>query len=116
MKPVQKVSIETAEHYVWGNGCDGWHFVNLPSLSVIREQMPSGTAEVRHLHSKARQFFFVIGGTAVLELDGSSHELRPGEGLEVAPGVAHQVFNRGAEPLEFIVVSQPHSHGDRILA
>src|SRR5262245_22765573 len=38
MKPVQKVSIQNAEHYVWGNGCDGWHFVNRPSLSVIRER------------------------------------------------------------------------------
>src|SRR5262245_30115663 len=116
MRPTGKVSIGNADHYVWGNGCDGWHLVNRPSLSVIRERMPSGTSEVRHLHNKARQFFFVIGGTAVLELDGSTHELRLGEGLEVAPGVAHQVFNRGTEPLEFIVVSQPHSHGDRVLA
>jgi mannose-6-phosphate isomerase-like protein (cupin superfamily) len=90
--------------------------VNQPSLSVIRERMPPGTAEVRHLHNRARQFFFVIAGTATFELGGSNHEIHGGEGLEVPPGVPHQISNRDAEPLEFLVVSQPHSHGDRTLA
>lgn len=108
-----KISIDDAEHYAWGNGCDGWHLVNHPSLSVIRERMPPGAAEVRHLHKSARQFFFVLAGTAVLELNGPSHELRPGEGLEVAPGVPHQIFNKSNEVLEFLLVSQPPSHGDR---
>ena len=116
MQSIQKVSIDSAEHYMWGNGCDGWHLVNHPTLSVIRERMPPGTAEVRHLHHVARQFFYVLAGTAVLELDGPRHELSRGEGLEIAPGVPHQVFNRGHEALEFLVVSQPHSHGDRALA
>ena len=111
-----KVSTDSGVHYTWGNACDGWHFVNQPSLSVIRERMPTGTAEVRHLHKTARQFFFVLAGAAVLELDGSTHELKCGEGLEVPPGSSHQIFSRGAEPLDLLVVSQPHSHGDRELA
>ncbi len=113
MEPTPKVSIDSAEHYTWGDGCDGWHLVNHPSISVIRERMPPGTAELRHLHKRARQFFFVLAGTAVLELNGPSHELRRGEGLEVPPGVPHQIFNKSTEALEFLVVSQPHSHGDR---
>ena len=60
-----KVSTDRAEHYTWGNACGGWHFVNQPSLSVIRERMPPGTAEVRHLHKTARQFFFVLAGIAL---------------------------------------------------
>ena len=111
-----KVSTDSGVHYTWGNACDGWHFVNQPSLSVIRERMPPGTAEVRHLHKTARQFFFVLAGVAVLELDGSTHELKCGEGLEVPPGSPHQIFSRGAEPLDLLVVSQPHSHGDREMA
>ena len=116
MKSHRKVSIATAEHYAWGAGCDGWHLVNQPSLSVIRERMPAGAAEVRHLHMRARQFFFVLGGTAVLEAGDVSYELERGEGLEIPPGIPHQIFNRGTESLEFLVVSQPHSHGDRTLA
>jgi mannose-6-phosphate isomerase-like protein (cupin superfamily) len=113
---VRKVSIDSADHYSWGTGCDGWHFVNDPALSVIRERMPPGTAESRHLHVRARQFFFVLAGVATIELAGARFELAPGEGLEVPPGSAHQLFNHGVEPLEFLVVSQPHSHGDRVLS
>jgi hypothetical protein len=36
------------------------------------------------------------------------------DGLEIAPGVAHQISNRENIPLEIIVTSQPPSHGDRV--
>lgn len=110
---IDKVTLASAEHYVWGGVCDGWHLVQHPSLSVIRERMPPGTAELRHRHARARQFFFVLAGTAEIEVDGPRHELRPGEGIEIPPGTPHQVFNRSEEPVEFLVISHPHSHGDR---
>jgi hypothetical protein len=34
------ISAETAEHYVWGNGCDGWHRIRSPGCSVIQERLP----------------------------------------------------------------------------
>jgi hypothetical protein len=37
---MNKISRSNAEHYIWGSTCDGWHPVNQPSLSVIRERMP----------------------------------------------------------------------------
>jgi hypothetical protein len=30
---------ENAEHYNWGPGCDGWHLLKDPELSVIKERM-----------------------------------------------------------------------------
>lgn len=113
---MKAVSTANAEHYSWGSGCDGWHLVKQSTLSVIRERMPPGTAEVNHFHHRARQFFFVLSGVAVLDAAGVAVELRAGEGLEIAPGVPHQMSNRGAEDVEFLVVSQPHSHGDREIA
>ncbi len=107
------ISVGTAEHYTWGGRCDGWHLVKRPELSVIQERMPPGTAEVRHLHRSARQFFYVLRGRAHLEAGGTDHELTAGEGLEVAPGTPHQMSNTSESEVEFIVVSQPHSHGDR---
>ena len=109
-------SIRSAEHYTWGAGCDGWHLARAAELSVIQERMPPGAEEIRHRHTRARQFFYVLAGTLVLELEGASHVLEAGTGLEVAPGVAHQAMNQSAEPVDFLVVSQPPSHGDRIVA
>ncbi len=110
---MRKVSVGTARHYTWGGRCDGWHLVDRPELSVIRERMPPGTSEVRHRHRSARQFFYVLRGTARLEAGDETQELAAGEGLEVAPGAPHQMSNPSDSELEFIVVSQPHSHGDR---
>jgi mannose-6-phosphate isomerase-like protein (cupin superfamily) len=108
------ISTESAPHYPWGEGCDGWHLVRTPALSVIEERMPPGTAERRHRHRVARQFFYVLAGELTLEVDGAEHRLGANRGFEVAPGLPHQAFNRGESDVRFLVVSQPPSHGDRL--
>ena len=107
------ISIDTARHYTWGDGCDGWHLVASDSLSVIEERMPAGTAEIRHRHHTARQFFFVLSGALTLEIAGITVVVTAGTGCEVMPGEAHQVFNRGDAEVEFLVISQPPAQGDR---
>jgi uncharacterized cupin superfamily protein len=111
---MEPISNETAEHYVWGDVCDGWHLVRTPQLSVIEERMPQGASEQRHRHEVARQFFYVLAGELTMEVEGVTHVLKPGAGLEVAPGSAHQAMNRSVADVRFLVVSQPRSHGDRV--
>jgi hypothetical protein len=57
------VSIETAEHYTWGDGCDGWHLVKSQTLSVIQELVPPGCGEIQYYHKRSEQlslFFRVL--------------------------------------------------------
>ena len=112
---MRPISTETAEHYVWGEVCDGWHLVRTPELSVIEEQMPPGASEQRHRHEFARQFFYVLAGELTMEVDGVVHTLTAGVGLEIAPGQAHQAMNRSGADVRLLVMSQPRSHGDREL-
>lgn len=111
-----KITTDTAEHYTWGEGCDGWHLVRTSELSIIEERMPPGTSEVCHYHLRARQFFYVVEGELTMEVERENHTLRVGEGVEVAPGQAHQAMNRGSTAVRFLVTSQPPSHGDRIVS
>jgi len=108
------VSLDNAEHFVWGEGCDGWHLVQSTSLSVIQERVPSNCCEVRHLHLKSEQFFYVLSGVATLEVDGAVYKLTDGQGLHVPANVPHQLKNEGLEDLWFVVTSTPPSHGDRV--
>ena len=103
----------SAPHYRWGIDCDGWHLVQADALSVIEERIPAGRSDGRHAHARARQFFYVLRGTLTLECVGGPHTLMAGMGLEVAPGLAHQARNASDGPVDFLVVSQPPSHGDR---
>ena len=107
-------SVSNAEHYTWGEACDGWHLVKSPTLSVIQERVPPGASEVRHYHTHAEQFFFVLSGTASLEVDGTVYELRPMHGFHVPAGVPHQMKNTHDTDVIFTVTSTPPSHGDRI--
>jgi mannose-6-phosphate isomerase-like protein (cupin superfamily) len=103
-----------AEHYTWGDACDGWRLVNRPDLSVIQERMPPNTTERRHHHQRARQFFFVLRGALVIEVEGTVHTLEAEHGLHIEPGQRHQVRNPGPHPAEFLVISEPTTAGDRI--
>jgi mannose-6-phosphate isomerase-like protein (cupin superfamily) len=128
---------------LWGEQCDGWNLVDSPELSVKMERMPPHTAEQEHFHQFARQFFFILKGTAVIYFAGvylekipsnekplmmglrpavpwtafdteeGRVELNPQEGLEIRPGLRHRIENEGEEDLEFILCSQPSTSGDR---
>jgi mannose-6-phosphate isomerase-like protein (cupin superfamily) len=107
------VRVEAAEHYVWGEGCDGWHLVRGESLSVIEERMPAGAREKRHFHRRARQFFYVLGGELTLEVEGRRHAIGAGQGVEIAQGERHQAMNSSGEDVRFLVISAPPAQGDR---
>jgi mannose-6-phosphate isomerase-like protein (cupin superfamily) len=109
------ISRANAEHYLWGQQSDGWHLSRDQKLSVIEEQMQPGTGEVLHYHQVAQQFFYLLSGEAVMEMDGRDLRLAVGEGIHVPPGALHRIRNESADTIRFLVISQPHSHGDRVV-
>lgn len=108
------ISKDNAEHYQWGEQCNGWHLVKSDNLSVIQERVPAGKSEIKHYHRNSEQFFFVLSGIATLEVDGKIHKLKPQQGIHVPAGVKHQLRNEMNQEIEFIVTSTPPSHGDRV--
>jgi len=102
------------KHYQWGALCDGWNLVDTQELSVKMERMPPHTGEQEHYHERARQFFFILQGTAVFLTEEGRIEVQVREGLEIRPGLRHRILNEGEEDLEFILCSQPSTAGDRI--
>ncbi len=114
MESLNVVTSAGAEQHQWGNGCDGWHLLKTDGLSVIRETMVPGSSEQPHYHLKAQQFFYVLAGEARFEMNDACVILRSGESLHVPPLVVHRISNAAATDLEFLVISQPKSHGDRV--
>lgn len=85
-------------------------------MSVIAERVPPGSKEIRHFHYVARQFFFILSGCAVVEVNGERITLAEGQGIEVAAGIPHQFINESPEDVHFLVVSHPSTRGDRVEA
>jgi mannose-6-phosphate isomerase-like protein (cupin superfamily) len=113
---IKIVNTGNAEHYNWGKMCDGWHLLKREELSIISEKMPPETSEVKHYHEKSRQFFFILSGEASMLVQNNIYILHQFDGIEIPPLIPHKISNKSTRELNFIVVSNPKSHGDRIAA
>lgn len=110
----EPVSISNAEHYIWGQVCDGWHLLKQDALSVIQERVPAGRTEVMHYHTSARQFFYVLEGEGQIAFEDQTITLKKGEGLEIQPQVWHRFENNSQTDVHFLVISSPKTQGDRV--
>ena|ERR1700712_2023276 len=102
------------DHYQWGEQCDGWVLANEKELSVKLERMPAHTEEQKHFHRNSRQFFFMLSGTAVFEIDAKFVVVNANEGILIQPGQQHRIMNQSDAELEFLLSSQPAVMNDRI--
>jgi len=108
------LSSETAlSHQYWGDLCESWVWVDEDSLSVKREKMPAGKSEQIHYHKKARQFFYILRGRAVFEINQERFTVETGQGIYIRPLEKHKISNEGETELEFILSSAPSTRDDR---
>lgn len=108
------VSRANAEHYRWGDDCDAWYLVKDAALHVIEEFMPPGAAEIRHHHTQAQQFFYILAGEVLMEIEGETTLIPAGSGIRVPAGKRHQIRNPSSTVARILVISHPPSHGDRV--
>jgi mannose-6-phosphate isomerase-like protein (cupin superfamily) len=108
-------SIDNAEHYNWGGQCDSWHLLKSDSLSVIQERMPSLTSEQLHFHEYAQQVFYILSGTATFEMEGVLKTVEANQSVHIPKNTIHRILNNSDADLHFLVISEPRSHGDRVL-
>ena len=108
------ISTENAEHYIWGETCDGWHLLKRDDMSIIQERVPAGGAEVMHHHNIARQFFYILDGVGTMLFEDHEVVLTKGQGLEIPPQVAHQFKNNSDRDVRFLVISVPATRNDRV--
>jgi len=107
-------STENAEHYTWGDQCDGWPLLLSDNLSVIQERMPPATSEQLHYHERAQQVFYILSGTATFEVEGQAQTVLTGQSIHITANTKHRIFNNGEADLHFLVISEPKTRGDRV--
>jgi mannose-6-phosphate isomerase-like protein (cupin superfamily) len=101
-------------YYRWGNNCEAWSLLENKDLVVKVEKMPPGSEEVLHYHRHSQQFFYIINGRAIMEIDEVVLILHAGDGIQIQPGRTHRIMNKEAEGLlEFLVCSHPSTTDDR---
>jgi quercetin dioxygenase-like cupin family protein len=72
---------------------------------VLGETEPGGLAEA-HYHDSAEQAIYFLEGECLVEVEGESHHMKPGDMAFFPPGIRHKVVPVGG-PIKALVIYSP---------
>ncbi|MDP0490149.1 MAG: cupin domain-containing protein [Verrucomicrobiota bacterium JB023] len=79
--------------------------------SLAEATVPAGTATERHYHKVSEEFYFILEGTAEMEVDGEKVDVGPGDAVAIPPGAWHQIT--GKTEVRFLCCcAPPYAHDD----
>lgn len=79
--------------------------------SLAEATLPAGAATDRHYHKLSEEFYYLLEGRGLMEIDGEEREATAGDAILIPAGARHQI--RAIEPLRFLCCcAPPYSHED----
>jgi mannose-6-phosphate isomerase-like protein (cupin superfamily) len=79
--------------------------------SLAEATVPAGSSTQRHYHKVSEEFYFILEGTGVMEIDGVEKEVTVGDAILIPPNAWHQITARKSLRL-LCCCSPPYSHED----
>lgn len=79
--------------------------------SLAEATLPAGKSTDRHYHKASEEFYFILEGEAVMEIDGESSDVVPGDGILIPPGARHQITAR-RDTRFLCCCAPPYDHAD----
>jgi len=59
--------------------------------SLAEAFIPAGGSTQRHYHRDSEEFYHISSGTGLMEIDGETRELVPGDAILIPPGAWHEI-------------------------
>lgn len=79
--------------------------------SLAEATLPPGAQTDRHHHKLSEEFYFLLEGHGVMEINGFTREVGPGDAILIPPGAWHQIT--AITSLRFLCCcAPPYSHED----
>ncbi len=79
--------------------------------SLAEATLPAGASTDRHYHKLSEEFYYLLAGSGLMEIDGEQREVGPGDAILIPAGAWHQI--RATEPLRFLCCcAPPYAHDD----
>lgn len=83
--------------------------------SLAEATLPAGGETERHYHKVSEELYYLLAGSGLMEIDGTTREVVPGDAILIPPGAWHQI--RATEPLQFLCCcAPPYAHDDTYFA
>lgn len=79
--------------------------------SLAEATLPAGSFTDRHYHRVSEEFYYLLAGRGLMEIDGDEREVGPGDAILIPAGAWHQI--KALEPLQFLCCcAPPYAHED----
>lgn len=79
--------------------------------SLAEATVPAGVSTQRHWHKLSEEFYFILEGTGIMEINDGQSEVAPGDAILIPPGAWHRIT--AVQPLRFLCCcAPPYSHDD----
>jgi len=83
--------------------------------SLAEATLPAGSQTERHYHRLSEEIYYLTAGRGLVEIDGSTREVVPGDAILIPAGAWHQI--RAIETLVFLCCcAPPYAHEDTYFA
>ena len=81
--------------------------------SLAEATVPAGGATERHYHKLSEEFYFLLEGRGMMEIDGEERQVGPGDAILIPAGAWHQITAGAESELRFLCCcAPPYSHED----
>lgn len=79
--------------------------------SLAEATLPKGSATERHHHKLSEEFYYLLEGSGVMEIDGEAREVGVGDAILIPAGTWHQIT--ATQDLRFLCCcAPPYAHED----
>ena len=75
--------------------------------SLAEARLMVGAQTAAHYHQRAEEIYFLLVGSARMQIGDEVLEVRPGDAIAIPPGQVHQITNTGNVELRFLCICVP---------
>jgi mannose-6-phosphate isomerase-like protein (cupin superfamily) len=85
--------------------------------SLAEATVPAGTATQRHYHKVSEEFYFILEGHGLMDIDGETRNVGPGDAILIPRTAWHQITADSNSTLRFLCCcAPPYAHEDTYFA
>jgi mannose-6-phosphate isomerase-like protein (cupin superfamily) len=103
----------TVDAFVTKDGSTIRELHHTESQSLAEATLAPGQSTQRHHHRSSEEIYLITHGSGLMELDGDTRRVGPGDAILIPPGAWHTISNDGADDLRLMCCcAPPYRHED----
>lgn len=75
--------------------------------SLAEATIGPGESTVRHVHRVSEEIYYLVEGTAAMEIDGETRAVAAGDAVLIPPGAWHRITATGDGPVRLLCACAP---------